>query len=42
MNYLPPVCTQVDMCAEGVLCFSESEFTGASTEKFDSINDFEW
>ncbi len=35
--YETPVCSQFEMCVEGVLCFSTGE-----TEKFDKINDFEW
>lgn len=41
-NYLSPVCTQINLCSEGVLCSSERIFTGTTTENFESINEFEW
>lgn len=42
MNYLSPVCAQIEVCAEGILCSSERLFTGTTTEKFESIDEFTW
>ena len=35
--YETPVCSQCDMCVEGVLCFNADE-----TETFGGLEDFNW
>ena len=41
-NYYSPEFDVINLHHEGVLCVSDNQVTGSSTESFDSITDFEW